>query len=663
LAHTKNLISDLDRQTHSKYDVYFYDQNSTEPGTKEFLIQLSRRSNYHVIQNGENIPLNHVWNKFANTAKDYDILTFLNNDIRITSNYLQDTANVLGKDPRIGIVIHATNNRDFSTATSPTRHIFQEATIKQGWEFSLRPADWKDIPHQLWFYCGDDFIFDNMHKMRKKVGVVTSSPVIHKLSKTREAMGEDFTAKIKQRALIDIENYKKLGFNHQWNNITKYSRLQPELKQITEVSTEINLCKFNEYRIRLSQHLDDIKNVDGDILDIGVSDPQTFIVLLDTAMEQNKKVIGIDSTENLSGDIVSNVSKNRAAERIKNSPNLKPKQDHFCIIGNNFLTDMNQLNVNASFIFVGIFNPIKLRAILPKIWETINDGGTIFFPYYHYETCDECAEIIDEFFANKKSKIYCSRMQTKKGVRDTYLAIKALKNSVPYINRGQRPLVIASVLKTGGIYDDRYVNRLASAVKRHITHEIDYTFACLTDSTEGNIDLSLVDQIIPLQYNLSGWWSKLELFRPELFNGAQILYFDLDTLIVNNIDDFASYGGDFLCLRDFNTLTHIGSGILSWNAKKCHHIFYKFFRELISGDIQINQFLGGDQEAIEHFLEIDPQWVQDVFPNKMAAFKYQCYDSATKEVNIPELSSVICFHSKPKMADLKHDPIIKRHWK
>jgi hypothetical protein len=251
-------------------------------------------------------------------------------------------------------------------------------------------------------------------------------------------------------------------------------------------------------------------------------------------------------------------------------------------------------------------------------------------------------------------------MQTIKGVRDTYLVVKKFTTGVDY-NKRTKPLVVASVLKTGGIYDESYVNRLASAVSRHLN--MDYRFVCLTDSTEGNIDLNLVDEVIPLEYGLPGWWSKLELFRPEILGDAQVLYFDLDTLIVNPIDDFANYGGDFLALRDFNTLLNMGSGVLSWQSLKGHHIFYKFMRELIAGDISLQQFIGGDQQAIEHFLELDVQWVQDVFPNKMAAFKYDCYNSETHSVTLPDKSSVVCFHSKPKMADLEYDPIIQQHWR
>lgn len=662
LEHTKNLIMDLDRQTYGDYHVYLFDQNSEEDGTREFLEKMRVRPNYTVIQNGYNKPLNHIWNDFAGSmTAASEFLCFLNNDIRIPSNFLFDTVNVLSRDGRIGIAIHATNNRDFSTATSPTRHIFETGQIKQGWEFTLRRSEWVEIPPILKFYCGDDFIFFKAFERQRRIGVITSSPIIHKLSQTREKMGEEFISEIKKQALEDIENYKRMGFPHHWNNLAKQSRLEPELKQIIEISTNTNTLKISQYSLRLLNHLSDIKHIEGDIIDVGVNDLKTFDVLLTEAMHQSKRLLGIEFHEFLNNDVVIRQASARPVQAIKSSPEFKNREQHFKLYEDGFLKVIDALNTKASFIFVGILNSTELRASLPKLWSTLSDGGCLFFPYYHNNSAPECTPIIDEFLSDKVGTALCSRVQTKKGINDTYLAIKKFENPIPYIHR-KKPLVIASVLKTGGVYDDVYVNRLARAVKENMPWLKKYKFCCLTDSTAEGIDRNLVDEIIPLEYNLPGWWSKMELFRPELFVDKQVLYFDLDTLITDDISDFISYGGDFLALRDFNTLYNFGSGILGWNPEKTAHIFHRFIRDLISNEISISQFLGGDQEAIEHFLQLDVDWVQDLFPGKMAAFKYQCYDEFGNTIHIPDGTSVVCFHGKPKMGDLEDNPVIRKYW-
>lgn len=658
LEHTKNLINDLDRQSYSNYVVYFYDQGSREPGTKDFLTQLSYRKNYRIFQNGKNKPLNHIWNDFANDAKaEFDILTFLNNDIRVPFNYLEDTVNIL-KDRRIGIAIHATNNKDFKMASTPTRYIFDTTHIKQGWEFSLHASEWKDIPEILKFYCGDDFIFHQMHKSKRYIGIAKSSPVIHKLSQTREAMGSDFIDDIKKQALLDIDNYKKLGFPHSWNNISKFSKLSPEMDQIIELSGSFGPHNFLHYENRLKQHLNGIKQISGNILDVGIHDAPTFNALLNAAIDQNKKLLGIDSADVFSKDIVSGNTQHKIAEQIKIDGKFSQKSESFEILNSGFLKDINELNSLFSFIFVGCLDKIKLHNILPKLWASLESGGTMFFPYYHNNS--EIFEVVNNFLSDRQVEQLSSRIQTKPGVKDVYLAVKKFNPPIAYTKR-TKPLIVASVLKTGGVYDVHYVNKLASAVKRHTT--VDYKFVCLTDAPTYDIDTSLVNEVIPLRYGLPKWWSKLELFRPELFPNSQILYFDLDTLIVDNIDDFTTFGGDFLALRDFNTLLGMGSGILGWDANKCHHIFYKFMEGLVTGKINIKQFSGGDQEAIERFLELTPNWVQDCFPRKMSAFKYECFDSATETMFVPKNASVICFHGTPKMGDLTNDPVIIENWK
>jgi hypothetical protein len=660
LEHTKNLIFDLDRQTFIDYSVTVYDQNSLEKGTTEFLNLLEQRNNYSVIRNKENVPLNYIWNEFSENNNS-EFICLLNNDIRITSNYLMDSVTVLNKDSRIGIACHATNNRRYTTATSPTRHIFENNNIKQGWEFMFRKSDWVPIPNVLRFYCGDDFIFDTMHNKGKKVAIITSSPVIHKLSKTREAMGDRFISETKKIALEDIENYKKLGYKHQWNNISKQCRLSPEIKQLVEISSEINLCKFTEYHKRLKEHLKDSNAIDGHILDIGINDYHTFDTLLSNAIDTNKKLIAVtDALFKNDGEIINNSFNSEILNKIKNNSHCIDNSSYFEIKNSSFTESISSINTKISFAFLGCFNANKIKILLPILWDKMANGGTIFIPYYNFDTGIEIKNVIDNYFNNKKLSILKSRIQERKGVKDTYLAIKCLKPSVPFIHR-KTDLYIASVLKLGGIYDETYVNKLASTIKRHVTKK--YKFVCLTDSKDIDlIDKKLVDHIIPLEFNFKGWWSKMELFRPELFSESQVLYFDLDTLIVKNIDEVTSYGGDFLTLRDFNTLVNVSSGILGWKANK-QNIFYKFIRSLLSSEIILDQFYGGDQQAIEFLYDGKIDWFQDLFPNIMAPFKYECYNSETTKISLPEKASVICFHSKPKMNELKNHPIIIQHWR
>jgi GT2 family glycosyltransferase len=617
LTDTKELFSDLNCQDYTDYHIYFYDQNSSEPGTKKFIESLEQYANCTITLHDSNRPLNHIWNEFAMGAPDESrYLTFLNNDIRVPSNYLSDTVEVLDNNERLGAVVHATNNRRFSTASKPTKYILENGLVKQGWEFTLRKDHWENIPEQLKFYCGDDFVFGELYKKGLKTGVVTSSPVIHKLSKTRKNMPQDEATRIRQQAKVDIATYKKLGFTHIWNNIPKHSKLEPEFNKIIEINQNVKKSQLKDYEGRLRNHLNDTRFMDGCIIDI-------------------------------------NTTKSEATEILKQVAGTLGKPFHK-------IHTMSPIPDNVDFAFIGVFDFDKITTELSRIWEKVRPGSTIFFPYYHYEKCTECKNAVNQFFSDKRDQVVFSRPQTKPGVTDSYLAIKCFKTGMDY-RVNDKPLIVASVLKTGGIYDETYVNRLAKAVKRHMT--LNYKFVCLTDADASKLNLELVDEVIPLEYDLPGWWSKMELFRPELFNGCQVLYFDLDTLIVNNIDDFGGYGGSFMGLRDFNTMTDFGSGVMGWEADSFHKIFYKSMRGLISQRIKLGNYRGGDQELIEQMAGGDRQWVQDLFPNKIAAFRYECFDESQWIVTLPEKASVICFHGHPKMADLHNNEIIKEHWR
>lgn len=133
---------------------------------------------------------------------------------------------------------------------------------------------------------------------------------------------------------------------------------------------------------------------------------------------------------------------------------------------------------------------------------------------------------------------------------------------------------VICVLKLGGDFSNIYVRRLQNAIKRHLNTP--YEFVCLTDDT--SIDFC---RTISLKHNWKGWWSKIELFRPDL-NLGNCLYFDLDTLILGNIDDLVKIAQkeSFIMLRGFHKHSKgesPASGIMAGNFAKQSDKIYKVF--------------------------------------------------------------------------------------
>jgi hypothetical protein len=90
----------------------------------------------------------------------------------------------------------------------------------------------------------------------------------------------------------------------------------------------------------------------------------------------------------------------------------------------------------------------------------------------------------------------------------------------------------------GRDFTERDVARLVYTVHKHIDRP--YKFYCLTN----DMDACLPVRKIPLRYNWPGWWSKMELHRPDLPEGLT-LYLDLDSHVIRSLKpllDFPSGG-------------------------------------------------------------------------------------------------------------------------
>jgi len=122
-----------------------------------------------------------------------------------------------------------------------------------------------------------------------------------------------------------------------------------------------------------------------------------------------------------------------------------------------------------------------------------------------------------------------------------------------------------------------YVSNLAAMIRRNVT--VPYRFVCLTDDE----DSSYLDdgiETINLPERRMGWWAKLYLFVPGLFdNGVRVFYLDLDTLIIANIDDLASYDGPFAGLGCFRAHRLFASGFMAWPAGSVDHIWTDWIRQ------------------------------------------------------------------------------------
>jgi hypothetical protein len=196
-------------------------------------------------------------------------------------------------------------------------------------------------------------------------------------------------------------------------------------------------------------------------------------------------------------------------------------------------------------------------------------------------------------------------------------------------------------------YDVGDVQWLAEHVAEHVT--LPCRFVCLSDVELG---LDCVERV-PLLENWPGWWSKLELFRPGLFTG-NVLYLDLDTAVIGNIDDWLRLptGGGFWMLSGLTEgllrRDQYGSGVMAWNGDYSH--LYRAFKADSETHMAtyVEALRWGDQGFIaEH--QPDKRKLQESLPGQLISYKIDYLQGKPLDG-----VKIVCFHGKPKPKQVSH---------
>ena len=152
-------------------------------------------------------------------------------------------------------------------------------------------------------------------------------------------------------------------------------------------------------------------------------------------------------------------------------------------------------------------------------------------------------------------------------------------------------------------------------------------------------DVPVPVQRIPLEHGWPGWWSKLELFRPDI--EGDLLFMDLDTSIVGNLSDIASVDRLTL-LRDFYRPNGLGSGLM-FLPERDRAMIWREWLKMPQGWMRLHK-RGGDQAFLERFwLGKAARW-QAIRPGQVVSYKA---DNIALH-GVPTGASVVCFHGRPR---------------
>ena len=132
--------------------------------------------------NKDNMDLCRIWNEYYLSTED-DLLCFLNNDTRISPNFVSDTVAIFDKEPEVGCVVH--KQGDVSKWSEELSYVIPDRKFCQGFDFSMRRKAYTLVPEDIRVFGGDDYLFYKLYENEWKVAVALSSPIIHYRAKSR----------------------------------------------------------------------------------------------------------------------------------------------------------------------------------------------------------------------------------------------------------------------------------------------------------------------------------------------------------------------------------------------------------------------------------------------------------------------------------------------
>ena len=201
---------------------------------------------------------------------------------------------------------------------------------------------------------------------------------------------------------------------------------------------------------------------------------------------------------------------------------------------------------------------------------------------------------------------------------------------------------IVLVLRSGGDFSFRDVELIA----RHINMKWQMMqrpqIICLWDNASEEYDLGNI-KLIPLKNTLPGTWSRMELYSPEMEKYRPFLYVDLDTAVIESLENIFELVVDssmFITLEDFYQKGQLATGLV-WvpaNSSKVKGIWKAWEKEKVKGGSRMDFFL---RRAVTPNL-----FWQHLPNNGIVDFKPKDGKVVTM---VSKGTNLICFHGKPRI--------------
>ena len=458
LQFTKDCVSDLMSQD-CEFNLTIIDQNSSEEGTKEYFSTLP--SNIDFIQNESNTPLNHLWNWFV-IKSNTPYICLLNNDVRIASNFLSSAIQVFEKEQNVGFINHVSNNKDYQEWSNELKYKVIELPYRQGWDLIFRKECYNQIPNELSFFYGDDYIYSKLYSSGMKGAYILNSPMIHfERSTTVEKGGQrDASPDGSFFSQLDLE-FKNMSF------VEELSRWKPEFNKIkmkekyskeSYITRDANIENWESHlnTIILNQYSEIIK---GRVADFGCNHGACTII---AARNPNiKSIVGIDINQEsilVAENLLSNCNES-----------LEVKSKVRYQVGD--LTNLNRISDNY-FDSATCFHTLEhiyqedYNIVFSEWKRVIKDGGHFIVSVPYLRAYDDPCHV-NYFDENNLSELFTQQgFEVVECYRDNREGFDCL-NIVSKVNKKEIDLsiLICSLTERRNIFLDRLLDKLEPQVK------------------------------------------------------------------------------------------------------------------------------------------------------------------------------------------------------
>jgi hypothetical protein len=209
---------------------------------------------------------------------------------------------------------------------------------------------------------------------------------------------------------------------------------------------------------------------------------------------------------------------------------------------------------------------------------------------------------------------------------------------------------IVCVLRSGGKvgYDASWVEKLQRAVDRNLSQP--HRFVCLSDC-------EVSCERIALENIGKGFWSKMQLFKPNLFIGP-VLYLDLDTVICNNIDPIVDCikNQQFVMWHEADRQIH-SSAFMWWQGDHSYlwHLYQQYGPEHWAKKYS-EPPLYGDQALISEHTK--HTLLTDHCPNKWFHIASRRDTDSLVDVKLLMFRKTL-----QKPSTMLNHPLVQTHWK